>query len=57
MAVQRFGGFIFISPITKQTRREGTAKIHKLYNKISTNCNGFASNCIVGGVDYWGCGG
>ena len=32
MAVQRFGGFIFIPPITKQTRREGTAKIHKLYN-------------------------
>ena len=50
MAVQRFGGFIFIPPITKQTRREGTAKIHKLYNKISTNC-------IVGDVDGWGCGG
>ena len=73
MAVQRFGGFIFIPPITKQTRREGAAKINKLYNKISTNCtirypqivqqnalklyNGFATNCIVGGVDYWGCGG
>ena len=38
MAVQRFGCFIFTPPITKQTRREGAAEIHKLYNKISTNC-------------------
>ena len=45
--------FYIHPPITKQirrVRREGAAKIHKLYNKISTNC-------IVGGVDCWGCGG
>lgn len=58
MAVQRFGGFIFISPITKQTRREGVAKINKLYNKnILKSYNEFATNCIVDGVECWGCGG
>ena len=58
MVALRFGGFIFTPPITKQVRREGVAKINKLYNKnILKSYNEFATNCIVDGVECWGCGG